>query len=348
MKIAIVNDMKMAVESLRRVLVSSGMHEVAWVAYDGLEAVRLCQKDCPDLILMDLIMPVMDGVQATVQIMQHSPCPILIVTSSVHHHSAQVFEAMGAGALDAVNTPELGMTGEGPGRDDLLQKIATLQVLINAKDTLQNNRLKVVAKNSERFGMNNASPLVVIGASSGGPQALLKILSGLPKSYESSILVVQHIDAQFAGDLAKWLDSQCKVHVRLAQSGDRPTPGTVLIAGTSDHMIMTAEGKLIYTAEPVDEIYHPSVDVFFYSIAKYWSSKLIGILLTGMGRDGANGLLTLRKKGCYTVAQDQMSSAVYGMPKAAAEVDAATEVLSLEAIGSILVNKGIKLRSHGG
>lgn len=341
MRIAIVNDMKMAVESLRRVLIFSGIHEIAWVAYDGLEAVRLCQKNCPDLILMDLIMPIMNGVQATAQIMQHSPCPILVVTSSVHHNSAQVFEAMGAGALDAVNTPELGLNGEGQGRDDLLKKIATLQILIDAEGTLQRKPSKV-----EKFKhpkIKNISPLVVIGASSGGPQALLKILSGLPKNYNASILLAQHVDAQFAGDLAQWLDSQCKVHVRLAQCGDIPIPGTVLMAGTSDHMIMTKEGKISYIAEPVDEVYRPSVDVLFNSVAQYWTSEVMGVLLTGMGRDGANGLLSLREKGCYTMAQDRASSAVYGMPKAAADAGAVIDVLPVEMMSSVLIK-----RSHDG
>lgn len=339
MRIAIVNDMQMAVKSLRRILNFSEIYEIAWVAYDGVEAVELCQRDRPDLILMDLIMPVMDGVQATRKIMQGSPCPILVVTSSVHNHSSQVFEAMGAGALDAVNTPGIGLNGGGQGRDDLLKKIATLEVLINAKDTRQIKQTKAAIEKNEYSKAKSISALVVIGASSGGPQALLKILSGLPENYKSSILIVQHVDAQFAGDLAKWLDAQCKVHVRLAKCGDIPIPGTVLIAGTSDHMTMTEEGKLSYIAEPVDEVYRPSVDVLFNSVAKYWSSELTGVLLTGMGRDGANGLLRLRNKGCYTIAQDRGSSAVYGMPKAAIETGAAVDVLSVEAIGLVLRKK---------
>ncbi len=343
MRVAIVNDMKMAVESLRRVLSFSGVHEVAWVAYDGRDAVEQCQKDRPDLILMDLIMPVMDGVQATRKIMQYSPCPILVVTSSIHHHSAQVFEAMGAGALDAVNTPELGMNGDGQGRDDLLKKIATLQILVNAKRVCPPRQTTVVSEKFERSRANNIPPLIVMGASSGGPQALLEILSDLPENYKSPILVVQHVDAQFASDLARWLDSQCKVHVRLAKCGDIPMPGTVLIAGTGDHMVMTAGGKMSYRAEPVDEVYRPSVDVLFNSVIKYWTSELVGVLLTGMGQDGAKGLLKLRKKGCYTIAQDRVSSAVYGMPKAAIEAGAAVDVLPVEVISSVLMK-----RSHGG
>ncbi|HFD11615.1 MAG TPA: chemotaxis response regulator protein-glutamate methylesterase [Crenotrichaceae bacterium] len=336
MRVAIVNDMKMAVESLRRVLGFSGVYEVAWVAYNGHEAVELCKKDRPDLILMDLIMPVMDGAQATRKIMQDSPCPILVVTSSIHRHSAQVFEAMGAGALDAVNTPELGVNGDGQGQSDLLKKIATLQVLINTENLFQT---KIATEKIECPSIKKDSPLVVIGASSGGPQALLKILSGLPEDYKSSILVVQHVDAQFAKDLAQWLDSQCKVHVRLAMCGDIPMPGTVLLAGTGDHMVMTAEGKIGYSAEPVEEVYRPSVDVLFNSVVKYWRSELMGVLLTGMGRDGAKGLLRLRQRGCYTIAQDRVSSAVYGMPKAAVEAGAAIDVLPAEVISSVLIKR---------
>ncbi len=339
MRIAIVNDVKMVVEGLRRILLLSGIHEIAWVAYDGFQAVQLCRKDRPDLILMDLIMPVMDGAQATRRIMQNSPCPILVVTSSINNHSAQVFEAMGAGALDAVNTPEIGTSGG----EDLLKKISILELLINAKSGCSKNSVETVTNGWHQFKQNAAPPLIVIGASSGGPQALLKILEELPKDFGSSILVVQHVDAQFANDLAKWLDSQCKIKVRLAVSGDEPMPGTVLIAGSEDHMVMTRDGKLDYTVDPVDEVYRPSVDVLFNSVARYWTSELTGVLLTGMGRDGANGLLKLREKGCHTIAQDSVSSAVYGMPKAAIEIGAAVDVLPIELIGPVLMKK----RSNG-
>ncbi len=372
MKIGIVNDVFMAVESMRRVITQSREHTVAWIARDGVEAVQLCASDRPDLILMDLIMPKMDGVEATRRIMAASPCAIVIVTANVRDNAAKVFEAMGAGALDAVNTPVLFQSSASAstphstasaastqdsgvgGAEALLAKIRLIGRLIRPDDVPLEKALPSGAQPSDR----SSSTLVAIGASAGGPAALAKVLAAFPANFAAPIVVVQHVDAQFAAGLADWLSYQTPLKVRLAQEGDRPEPGSALLAGpqasalrpqdaarTPDtthfllrnsetmHLTLAAGGFLTYTRFPLDCSYRPSIDVFFNSIQRLWPGDCVAALLSGMGRDGAEGLKALRESGHHTIAQDEATSAVYGMPKAAVELEAASEILPLSQIG---------------
>ncbi len=341
MRIAIVNDSAMAAESLRRVIAASRRHQVAWIAEDGAEAVRRCGEDRPDILLMDLIMPNLDGVAATREIMRRTPCAIVVVTASVDGNAAQVFEAMGAGALDAINTPILEMNGDGDGQAALLHKIDTVAKLIDAPRRTATGAHTAapvpVRRLPAAIGAPARPPLIAIGASTGGPAALQTLLDGLPPTLGAAVIVVQHVDVQFAASFARWLGAQTPLPVRLARPGDRPRPGEVLVAGREDHLILTPGGSLDYTAEPAAYAYRPSVNVFFHSLARHWRGTAIGVLLTGMGRDGGSGLLALREAGCHTVAQDQGSSAIYGMPKAAAELGAAVEILPLDAIAPALL-----------
>lgn len=334
MRIAIVNDSVMAVESLRRVISSVLDYEVVWVAGDGAEAVWRCSTDVPDLILMDLIMPVMDGVEATRQIMAQSPCAILVVTSTVAGNASKVFQAMGNGALDAVNTPVLGMSGDAAGKEELLQKVAMIAKLIRQRKTSASD-FDVSPRVSP--SASSGRSLVAIGSSSGGPKALAELLQSLPGDFPAPVVIVQHVDEKFTGELALWLDRQCPLKVRLAEKGDSLVPGQVLIAGNNNHLILKSDLTLDYTPHPVDMAYRPSVDVFYASVAENWSGDLVAVLLTGMGRDGAEGLLTLRNKGVLTVAQDEATCAVYGMPKAAAKIGAAERILPLQEIAPQLI-----------
>lgn len=329
MRIGIVNDMPLAVEALRRAVLSVPRHQVAWVARDGAEAVARCAQDVPDLLLMDLIMPIMDGVEATRRIMAQTPCPILVVTATVAGNSGKVFEALGAGALDAVNTPELGATGNGVTL--LLSKIDMIGKLMGSHVP------KVPPPSMARF-LARGTRLVAIGSSAGGPAALAALLARLPKTLPAAVIIIQHVDEQFASGLAEWLNQHSVLPVRLARAGDQPAAGMVLLAGKSDHLVFTDAETLGYTAEPREQVYRPSVDVFFESVLKHWKGEVAAALLTGMGRDGAAGLKALRDAGHYTVAQDRATSAVYGMPKAAAALDAAVEVLPLERIAPALLN----------
>jgi len=325
MRLAICNVAAIAIEALRRSLAFKPGLKIAWTAIDGAEAVACAKRDTPDLVLMDLIMPGIDGVEATRQIMAQSPCAILVVTASIGAQSWRVFEAMGHGALDAVDTPELGL-GEGrAAAETLLRKIETIGKLIGDKVE------KPAAARPAR--KQAGAPLVAIGASSGGPAALAKLLAGLPADLAAPVLIVQHIDQQFAAGMADWLQQYTPWAVRIAKEGERPEPGVVLLAGTADHMVFKSSERVGYTADPLAHVHRPSVDVFFDSCNRHWKGDIYAVLLTGMGRDGAMGMKLLREKGHYTVAQDAASSAVYGMPKAAADMGAAVEVLPLEKIG---------------
>lgn len=339
MKIGIVNDLPMAVEALQRALALKPGHQVIWVARNGAEAVDLCARATPDLVLMDLIMPVMDGVEATRRIMAQSPCAILIVTASVGANASRTFDAMGHGALDAVDTPALGIGNASESAAPLLAKIDTLRKLI-----LDKNEHAGMARAGNRTLPLPGERLVAIGASAGGPAALMTLLRGLPADFPAAIVVIQHVDEHFAAGMAEWLGQSSALPVRVAREGERPEPGVVLLAGTNDHLTLKASDRLGYTPKPVDYAYRPSVDVFFQSACHFWHGTIVGVLLTGMGRDGALGLKALRNHGHYTIAQDQASSAVYGMPKAAAFLDAAVDILPLEQIAPKLINV---LTRHG-
>lgn len=347
MRIAIVNDTAMAVEALKRVLLTVPSYQVAWIARDGADAVAQCAKDTPDLILMDLFMPVMDGVEATRQIMKQSPCAILIVTASVGKNAGKVFEAMGYGARDAVDTPILGTQESTNSIQPLLAKIITLSKLIGKSSpiVIPVSKLQTSKTTSFSTSISQSLPLVAIGSSTGGPKALAAILSRLPANFGAAIAIIQHVDMQFSAGLVDWLNQQTPLTVRLAKTGDRLEKGVVHVAGTNDHLSLRSDLTLHYIKEPIDYPYRPSVDVFFKSLAQYWHHQDIAVLLTGMGQDGAEGLKVLRSRGWHTIAQDEKSCIVYGMPKAAAQLNAAVEVMHPEAIANCLIQRiGIALK----
>ena len=331
MNIGIVNDLPLAVEAMRRAIALRPEHRVLWVATDGGEAVDFCIAQPPDVVLMDLIMPKFDGVEATRRIMAQAPCAILVVTSSVGANAWRVYEAMGVGALDAVDTPTLADNRLGDASQPLLAKIDQIGRLLDKATLAPAPRLSAgVAR--------GAAPLVAIGASAGGPSALATVLRKLPADFGGAIVMVQHVDKAFAEGMAQWLDGQTELTVRVAVSGDTPKAGEALLAATNDHLYVTRSGSLDYTSEPASTPYRPSVDVFFQSVVEHWHGDAIGVLLTGMGRDGAIGLKAMRAKGYRTIAQDEASSAVYGMPKAAAALDAARRILPLGSIAAELVS----------
>jgi two-component system, chemotaxis family, response regulator WspF len=322
-RIGIVNDSPFAAELLRRLVRTSEEHQIAWIARDGAEAVKRCESDLPELVLMDLIMPYMDGAEATRRIMSQTPCPILIVTATVGGNAAKVFEALGAGAIDAIDTPTV--TGSQNTGRALLLKIRGIDRQNAWKENFADD---IVAKME-----STATKLVLIGASAGGPAALVEVLSALPKDFSPAIIIVQHIDLLFAPGLVDWLNGHTDLPVRLAREGDSVSSGNVLVAGSDDHLVFKNPRELGYTSEPEENPYRPSVDVFFESAAHFFRGAMTGVLLTGMGRDGARGLKILRDAGYHTIAQDKNSSAVYGMPKAAATLNAASEILPLQKIG---------------
>jgi two-component system, chemotaxis family, response regulator WspF len=338
MRIAIVNDLRIATEALRRVVCSDPSHTVAWTALDGAEAIRRCEEDRPDVVLMDLVMPGIDGAQATREIMRRCPCPILVVTATVAGNYALVCQALSYGAFDAVATPVLGDMPPAQAGAAILAKLANVS-RIRARLTIQTvtSAAAAVKTTTPVVDDNRQSPLVAIGASTGGPQAIQTILSKWPRDLPAAILVVQHISADFAVSLTTWLSESCKLPVRVANSGDRPQAGTVLVAGTDDHMVMRPDGTLGYTKEPTENPFRPSADVLFHSLARHWPRPSVAMLLTGIGRDGALGLLELRRVGWHTIAQDERTSVVYGMPQAASQLGATVEILPIDKIADSVV-----------
>ncbi|MBD2292017.1 chemotaxis response regulator protein-glutamate methylesterase [Anabaena sphaerica FACHB-251] len=339
MKIAIVNDTLVALNTLRRIIQAVPYYQLIWTAKNGHEAISKCQVNPPDLILMDLVMPMMDGVEATHQIMKNSPCAILIVTKNTQDNISKVYAAMGYGALDAVDTPVIDTENFPEMTDKLLGKIARIAKLI--KTSSVPSKIKLESQNKLLTSMQ----IVAIGSSTGGPKALAAILSKLPANFNAAIAIVQHVDGNFSSGFADWLNQQTPLPVRLAVPGDRLQKGIVLVAGTNDHLYLKPDLTLAYTKNPLDYPYRPSVDVFFKSLGQHWKNKGTGILLTGMGKDGAEGLNALKIQGWHTIAQNQESCIVYGMPKAAVELNAAVQILSLESIAANLLQT-FAIKSH--
>jgi len=336
-RIAIVNDMPTACEALRRVVSRLPGHTICWIATGGEEAVSLASRDRPDLILMDLMMPGVDGVEATRRIMRQSPCAILIVTASVSGAIGMVYDAMSWGAIDAVDTPVLGPHEDLSGASAIAEKISTIERFLG--ETPES------AGHSMTGSGTAGPPLLLIGASTGGPAAVCELLCRLSPDMQASVVIVQHIDRAFSEGLADWLGKRSGLRVGVAREGDPPTPGRVLLAGTDDHIVLRPEGVLAYVTEPVGLPYRPSVDVFLQSVASHGPAAGVAAVLTGMGRDGAKGLFALRTRGWLTFAQDEQSSVVWSMPRSAIEAGAACHVLSPAQIGeSAAIRLGISVR----
>ena len=185
---------------------------------------------------------------------------------------------------------------------------------------------------------NSSGPLLVaVGASAGGPAALVALLKGLKPDFPGAVVIVQHLDERFVGGLVDWLATQSPLPVRLASEGEVLLSGTVFLADAHGHLVLRPDRRLGYAVEPSDLAYKPSIDIFFRSVSEHWRGRAAAVLLTGMGADGAKGLKLLRSNGRLTIAQDKATSAVYGMPKAAAAADAASEILPLDRIAPRLV-----------
>jgi two-component system response regulator WspF len=356
MRIAIVNDLALAREVLRRLVHSVPGYQVAWTAENGEEAVRKAAQDRPDIILMDLIMPVLDGVEATRRIMVNSPCPILLVTSSVTGNFNMVYRAMGCGGLDAVNTPTLAPDGTVKDGEGILGRMAKFarqqqapvvrwcggEVVKGIKATTTSPHHHPTTSAAAQLPL-----LLVLGASTGGPEALAGILHALPVGFPASVVIIQHIAADFAQGLALWLQGYSRLPVRLAENGDELKAGEALLAGSNDHLRLRADRRLVYTPDPLDNPYRPSIDVFFHHLAAAWPRRGIAVLLTGMGSDGAQGLLRLRQLGWHTITQDQATSVVYGMPKAAGQLGAACQILPLAQIPEAIMEQIRRRTLHG-
>lgn len=355
-----------AIESIRHSLGSLGTYSVIWLAREGHEALIKCKRQPPDVLILDLFLPPINGLEITRQVMDQCPCAILLLTGNSSVHAPEILQALNQGALDIARTsilnPDQSSSNQSSSKpsippqefDDLCRKLQLVHKRFrqisavkatpakpseslnhhpSATRSLSISTPTVSPRSTQRWEMPALPALLLIGSSTGGPKALGQILAEFPVDLAVAIVIIQHVDRQFATSLATWLNEQTPLPVRLAIEGDRLQSGQVLIAGTNDHLICKPNLELAYVKEPADYAYRPSVDVFFHSIVQHWPTTGMAALLTGMGRDGAIGLGELRKRGWQTIAQDQATCAVYGMPKAAAELKAAMRVLPIEQIG---------------
>ncbi len=332
MRVAIVDDLKIAVEALKRVLATMPEVTVAWVAEDGVQAVARCKADPPDLVLMDLVMPRMDGAEATRRIMKESPCRILVVTATLEGNLDLVYDALGAGALDAVQGPTF-VDGKVGAAEPVVRKIRTIARL-GGDGGAASPAPPAAAAAVHR--PSSIAPIVALGSSTGGPEALSKVLTPWSAGFRAAVVVVQHLDSAFVPGLVEWLVRQTRRDVRAIAAGDRPEAGRVGVACTNDHLVFGPDLRFRYVPEPLDASCRPSVDAFFASAAATCTRPGVAALLTGMGRDGAEGLLRLRRAGWTTFAQDEATSVVYGMPRAAKEIGAATAVVPLSELGEAI------------
>ena len=340
-KVLIVDDSGLIREILKNILETDPAIQIIGMAENGERSIELVQKLKPDVVTMDINMPVMDGFRATEHIMAYCPTPILILSSIIDKEGTYTtFNALAAGAVDVMEKPSgLEIKVWNKLGDVLVQKvklISKVKVVTHVK-----GRVRGFLKHSESVSLPspNRYEIIAIGASTGGPSVVMQILKNIPANYDSGILVVQHMASGFIKGFVEWLGDACEVKVKLAGDDEKIEGGQVLIAPDGFHTVVRSKKRIgLVSGEKVHGV-KPSVDILFNSIAEVFGQTAVGVLLTGMGTDGAEGLKHIKDKGGITIAQSEDSCVVFGMPKAAIEKGAVSKVLSVEDI--IRTLKGI-------
>lgn len=348
--VLLVEDSPVALEIIKKLLASSPEVEVVGTARNGKEALDLIPKLQPAVICTDLHMKEMDGLEFTKQVMANNPRPILVISNAVQKEDTQnTFQLLEAGAVDVFPKPKTGLVSDYErAKRELISKI---KVLSGVKVFTRRLQQPVVSKGV--YAANNefqstttgkiinitSIRVVTIGASTGGPQALNKVLAPLPSNFPIPIICTQHISEGFLQGLVDWLAGECQLKAKIAQVGESPLPGTIYFAPERSHLELDAQGRFIYSFAPPVDGHCPSVTVTFKSVANFYGRATAGILLTGMGRDGAAGIQTIAKAGGITIAQDEKSSVVFGMPKEAIALGAVKHILPIQEIAPLLLNK---------
>jgi two-component system, chemotaxis family, protein-glutamate methylesterase/glutaminase len=345
-KVLLVEDSPVAMEILQRLLKSSPDVEI--IATARKEALELLPNIEPNVICTDLNMTPINGLELTQQVMAIKPTPILVISDAVQQSDTNnIFDLLQAGAVDIFPKPASGDAQEYEQvKNRLLTKIKVLSGVsvftkplpkaANATSTFVSGATDIAS-----IAATSSIRIVGIGASTGGPQALHKVISGIPANFPLPIICTQHISEGFLAGLVSWLDADCQLKVKIAEMGEKPVAGTVYFAPEKNHLELDATGKFICTTKSTVDGHVPSVTVMFQSLANYYGKAAAGILLTGMGKDGAEGMAAISKAGGMTIAQDEKSCIVFGMPKEAIALGAVQHTLSLSEIAPFVTNKVI-------
>jgi two-component system chemotaxis response regulator CheB len=343
LRVLVADDSVTVRKRLVEILLSDPNIELVAEADNGKDAIELCRVERPDIITMDMMMPVMSGLAATEFIMAHCPTPILVVSASTNRGELfKIYEALAAGAVDVLEKP----LGEEPDEAwaqrflTTLKIVARIRVITHPRGRLAGidpASVKTLLKSASLLRAPSRCEVVAIGASTGGPGALVDILRGLPARFTLPVLIVLHMNEPFAAAFADWLDAQTERSVIPAQDGMRvdDIAGRVALAPGGCHLIVR-DGRTRLTLDPERHSCRPSIDVLFETIADEYGPAGAGCLLTGMGKDGALGLLKIRQAGGVTIAQDEQTSIVFGMPREAIILGAAQQILPIGEIGARL------------
>jgi two-component system, chemotaxis family, protein-glutamate methylesterase/glutaminase len=339
-RVLVVEDSLTVRKYLVEVLDADPEIDVIAEAEDGKRAIELCERLRPDAVSLDMMLPVMSGLAATEYIMAYCPTPILIVSASFNRGEMfKTYDALSAGAVDVLEKPK--DIGSERWEEDYRQAIKTVSRI----RVMTHHRARIAAlaypeaQSEALLRADGPFRCVAIGGSTGAPAAVAKLLNGLPADFPLPIFLVIHIGAPFGLALSDWLDSISPIRVRTAVNGEPlpPVGQPQVIMAPADRHLAVRRGRLWATSEPERHHCRPSVDVLFESLANDMGAAAIACLLTGMGRDGADGLLAVKRCGGMTVAQDEESSVVFGMPRVAAELNAVCNVLGLAEIAPALV-----------
>jgi len=338
-RVLLVDDSPLVLAMIGRMLDQSPDIEVVGKARHGQEAMELIPQLQPHVICTDYHMPVMDGLQLTKAVMAKYPCPILVISSTVGQgNEDNVFELLEAGAVDVFAKPSGGL---GTDEEVARQIIGKIKILAGVVVFKRPALAPFTPGGVERKTMpqSTAARVVAIGASTGGPQALHEILAKLPADFPWPVLCVQHISEGFLKGLVEWLAANCRLNVKIARSGETPLRAAVYFPEEGTHLTVDGKGRLFSSRQPPLAGHRPAVTVLFDSVANYYGNGAIAVLLTGMGSDGAAGMQAIAKAGGVTIAQDEASCVVFGMPKQAIDAGAVRHILAPPAIAGFLISE---------
>lgn len=331
-RVLIVDDSLLVRSLIRSIIEMDPDIEVAGEASNGLEAVEQARSLHPDVITMDIEMPVMDGLRAIGHIMADNAVPILVVTSRGDAKTA--YTAIANGALEIVMKPDLNV-GSALEFTEKLKLVSKVSVISHISGRLSQRH--PVVPDIPLFGSDVSDRIVAIASSTGGPGALSVILSHLPEKFPLPIVIAQHISDGFVSGMIGWLKTLSHIELKMAEHGEFLRPGIAYFCPSENHMKIDFSKKVVFEERRSTDIYRPSCDILLSSVADSFGKKAIGVILTGMGNDGVAGITKIRKAGGWTIAQDENTSIIFGMPRLAIDNGGIDIVLPLEAIGGEIV-----------